>query len=47
LEGGKVVELFDLRFGTPTAPGFQATALVDPHLRVIDATFRFGALRPR
>lgn len=47
LEGGKVVELFDLRFGTPEAPGFQTTALVDARLRVIDATFRFGTLRPR
>lgn len=47
LDGGKLVELFDLRFGTPSAPGFQATALVDARLRVVDATFRFGALRPR
>jgi inner membrane protein len=47
LDGGKLVELFDLRFGTPEAPGFQATALVDARLRVVDATFRFGALRPR
>ncbi len=47
LDGGKLVELFDLRFGTPSAPGFQATALVDAQLRVMDASFRFGALRPR
>ena len=47
LDGGKLVELFDLRFGIPSAPGFQATALVDAQLRVVDATFRFGALRPR
>ena len=47
LDGGRLVELFDLRFGTPSAPGFQATALVDAQLRVLDATFRFGALRPR
>jgi hypothetical protein len=46
LEGGKVVELYDLRFGTPAAPGFQATAVVDARLRVVDASFRFGALRP-
>ncbi|MGB7759175.1 MAG: metal-dependent hydrolase [Bryobacteraceae bacterium] len=47
LEGGKLVELFDLRFGTPAAPGFQASALVDAQFRVVDATFRFGVLRPR
>jgi len=47
LDGGKLVELFDLRFGTPQAPGFQATALVDAQLRVIDAAFRFGVPRPR
>ncbi|HEY1218880.1 MAG: metal-dependent hydrolase [Bryobacteraceae bacterium] len=47
LDGGKLVELFDLRFGTPSAPGFLASALVDARLRVVDATFRFGALRPR
>lgn len=47
LDGGKLVELFDLRFGTPSAPGFQATALVDARLRVLDASFHFGVLRPR
>ncbi|MFY9725195.1 MAG: metal-dependent hydrolase [Bryobacteraceae bacterium] len=47
LEGGKLVELFDLRFGTPSAPGFQATALVDAQLKVLNASFGFGALRPR
>jgi len=47
LEGGKVVELLDLRFGTPSAPGFEATALVDARLKVWNATFRFGSLRPR
>ncbi len=47
LDGGKLVELFDLRFGTPSASGFQATALVDAQLRVVDASFLFGALRSR
>jgi inner membrane protein len=47
LDGGKLVELFDLRFGTPAAPGFRATALVDAGLRVVDTRFGFGALRPR
>ena len=46
-DGGKVVELFDLRFGTPSLPGFQAAAVVDSKLRVLDASFQFGAPRPR
>jgi hypothetical protein len=47
LDGGKLVELFDLRFGNPSAPGFQATAVVDANQRVVDAKFSFGALRSR
>jgi inner membrane protein len=47
LDGGKLVELYDLRFGTPAAPGFQATALVDAGLRVVDTRFGFGVLRSR
>jgi len=47
LDGGKLVELFDLRFGNPPAPGFQAAALVDARLRVVDASFHFGAPRSR
>jgi inner membrane protein len=47
LDGGKLVELFDLRFGTPSAPGFQAVAVVDSRLRVRGSSFRFGVLRSR
>jgi inner membrane protein len=47
LEGGKLVELFDLRFGNPPAAGFQASALVDAALHVMDARFRFGTFRSR
>jgi len=47
LEGGKLVELFDLRFGNPPAAGFQASALVDAQLHVVEARFRFGAFRSR
>ena len=47
LDGGKLVELFDLRFGTPSTPGFHSTALVDERLRVVETSFSFGALRPR
>jgi inner membrane protein len=44
---GKLVEIFDLRFGTPLAPGFMVSALVDSNLRVTQTSFRFGAARPR
>jgi inner membrane protein len=47
LEGGQFVELFDLRFGAPPAASFQATALVDAQLHVVNASFRFGAPRSR
>ena len=47
IDGGKLVELFDLRFGNPAAPGFQATAVVDANQRVVDSKFSFGALRSR
>jgi inner membrane protein len=47
VENGKIVEVIDMRFGTPAAPGFMARAVVDPNLRATDATFQFGPLRPR
>ena len=47
LENGKLVEAFDLRFGTPLAPGFVARAVVDSRLRVVETSFQFGAARPR
>lgn len=46
-ENGKLVEVFDLRFGTPMAPGFMASAVVDSALRVVQTTFRFARFRPR
>ncbi len=39
---GTRVELIDLRFGTPEAPGFEARALVDASGQVKDARFTFG-----
>jgi inner membrane protein len=36
-----LVELIDLRFGTPERPGFKASALVDPAGNVRDAKFTF------
>lgn len=41
------VRLVDLRFGTPRAPGFTATATVAPDGRVSGAAFSFGTPRPR
>lgn len=46
-ENAKIVEVVDLRFGTPLAPGFMAGAVVTSRLQVIDQFFRFGRLRPR
>ena len=42
LQGGKRVELYDMRFGTPSQPGFHTTALLDAHDRVLTAAFQFG-----
>ena len=47
MEDGKLVEVFDMRFGTPLAPGFVARAVVDSRMRVVESSFQFGAVRPR
>ena len=47
LEGGNLVEVFDLRFGTPLAPGFVARAVLDSRLQVVESSFQFGGVRPR
>jgi inner membrane protein len=47
LENAKLVEAFDLRFGTPMAPGFVARAVVDSGMRVVESSFSFGGARPR
>jgi hypothetical protein len=41
---GTVVELLDLRFGSPQNPGFEARAMVDGSGAVIDSQFTFGGL---
>ena len=46
-ENGKLVELYDLRFGTPLAPGFMVHAVLDGSLQVRDSGMQFGAVRPR
>jgi inner membrane protein len=46
-EGGKRVEVLDLRFGTPVEPGFMASAILDARLQVLQSYLQFGRLRPR
>jgi inner membrane protein len=46
-EDGQRVEVLDMRFGTPLAPGFLAGAVLDSKLQVVKTFFTFGAVRPR
>ena len=45
-EGAKLVQIFDLRFGVPAAPGFMVSAVVDRDLRIIETDFQYGR-RPK
>ncbi len=45
--GATIVEVTDLRFGAPPAPGFVARALVGPDLRVLESDFSYGFSRRR
>jgi inner membrane protein len=47
LEHATRVRLVDLRFGTPSAPGFQAVATVTDRNQVVTSVFGFGNLRVR
>jgi inner membrane protein len=47
VENGNLVEVFDLRFGTPLAPGFMARAVLDSRMQVVESSFQFGGVRPR
>jgi inner membrane protein len=46
-ENATRVEVMDMRFGTPTQPGFIATADLNSRLQVMRSGFAFGAIRPR
>jgi inner membrane protein len=46
-ENARLVEVFDMRFGTPAAPGFMARAVVDGRQQIDESSFQFGAFRPR
>lgn len=41
---GMRVELLDLRFGTPTQPGFMAVAEIEANGHINSSTFQFGAI---
>lgn len=45
LADGTLVEMIDLRFGTPEQPGFEASAIVTASGEVRDAQFAFGPRR--
>jgi inner membrane protein len=46
-EGGKLVEVFDMRFGSPASPGFLCSALLNSRLDVLRAFFTFGKFHSR
>ncbi|MGA2725675.1 MAG: metal-dependent hydrolase [Bryobacteraceae bacterium] len=46
-ENGQRVEVLDMRFGTPLAPGFMAGVVLDSKLHAAGTSFTFGAARPR
>jgi len=47
VQQGTRVTLLDLRFGTPRAAGFAATAIVNDRNDVLQSGFGFGNVRPR
>ena len=46
-ENAKIVEVIDMRFGTPLEPGFMTGATVSSRLQILQTFFRFGRLRPK
>jgi hypothetical protein len=46
-ENGRLVEVFDMRFGSPQTPGFMASALLDSANRVVKTSFQFGRIGSR
>jgi inner membrane protein len=46
-ENGRLVEVFDMRFGSPANPGFMARAVVNARNEVVNSEFQFGSPRPR
>ncbi len=46
-EGGQLVEVFDMRFGSPASPGFRCGALLSSRLEVLRTFFEFGRFHSR
>jgi inner membrane protein len=44
-EGGTEVDIIDLRFGTPVAPGFMVSAVLDSQFRPVRTWVQFGGVR--
>lgn len=44
-EGARLVQIFDMRFGTPLAPAFYVTVLVSNRQQILDERFQFGRFR--
>ncbi len=46
-EDARLVEVLDLRFGTPLAPAFLAGAVINARGQPVDSWFHYGPARPR
>ncbi len=46
-ENGKLVEVYDLRFGSPANPGFHCGALLSSRLDVVQTFFTYGSFHAR
>lgn len=46
-EGGKLVEIFDMRFGSPASPGIHCGALLNSSLHVLETFFNYGKFHSR
>ncbi|MBS1855497.1 MAG: metal-dependent hydrolase [Acidobacteria bacterium] len=47
IDNARLVEVFDMRFGSPSSPGFMARAVVNERGQVVESSFRFGTPRAR
>jgi inner membrane protein len=47
IENGRLVEVFDMRFGSPANPGFMARAVINARDEVVTSEFNFGTPRAR
>jgi len=45
VENAKSVEVVDLRFGTPSAPAFGASAIVNSRGQVVETSFQYGRFK--